>query len=51
MKWFQYLQIGAFIAGWISKSIQDGVITQKEINELVLGILNELDIKDIKILK
>lgn len=51
MKWYHYLSVGAFIAGWLSKSIKDGIITDDEIKELVNGILDELNIKNVRIIK
>lgn len=51
MKWYQYLQVGAFVAGWLSKSISDGIISEEEIKKLVLGLFEQLDVKDIKIVK
>lgn len=51
MKWFKYLSIGAFIAGWLQKATKDGIITQEEIETLINQLLKELDFKNIKIYK
>ena len=57
IKWYQYFGIGAYVAGWMSRSIalQPGeekpVITEAELKELVNGLADligemfELEIK------
>lgn len=49
IRWYQYFGLGSFIAGWIAKSVVDGVISRAEIEELVQGCLDMLGISEIKI--
>jgi hypothetical protein len=49
LKWWQYLSVGSFVAGWISRSLIDKKITRAELNELIQGILDMLDIDEIVI--
>lgn len=49
IKWWQYFGIGSYIAGWIARALPDGVIKRAEIEELVQGILDMLNITEIKI--
>ena len=49
LKWWQYLSVGSFVAGWVGRSLMDKKITRAEINELIQGILDMLDITEIMI--
>jgi len=49
VNWWQYLAIGSFVAGWISRTAIDGKITRVEIEELVTGILDMLGLEEISI--
>ena len=39
IKWYQYFSIGAFVAGWLSRSAADGKITKAERLELANGLI------------
>lgn len=49
IKWYQYLAVGAFVAGWVGRSLIDKKITRPEIIELIQGILDMLDVTEIVI--
>ena len=49
LKWWQYLSVGSFVAGWVGCSFMDGKISRAEINELVQGILDMLGVTEIVI--
>ena len=49
LKWYQYLGVGSFIAGWLGRSLPDGKITRPEIEELMNGIFDMLGITEIKL--
>jgi len=38
LKWYQYLAVGSFVAGWVGRSFMDNKITRAEIDELINGI-------------
>jgi len=47
VKWYQYFAVGSFVAGWVVRASMDGKISRAEIEELVIGMLNMLEIEDI----
>ena len=49
LKWWQYLTVGSFVAGWVGRSFIDGKITRAEIDELLQGILDMLGVTEIVI--
>ncbi len=49
LKWWQYLAVGSFIAGWVARALPDGKISRAEVDELLNGILDMLGVGDIKI--
>ena len=49
LKWYQYLAVGSFVAGWVGRSFMDNKITRAEIDELINGILDMLGVTDIEI--
>ena len=49
LKWWQYLSVGSFVAGWVGRSFMDQKITRAEINELIQGILDMLGVTEIEI--
>ena len=49
LKWWQYLSVGSFVAGWVGRSFMDGKISRAEIDELVQGILDMLGVAEIVI--
>ena len=48
VNWYQYLSLGFFVAGWISRAAIDGKISREEVNELVSGIFEMLGTEDIR---
>ncbi len=49
IRWWQYFAVGSFIAGWVARSLPDGVIKRSEIEELIQGILDMLGVDEIRI--
>ena len=49
IKWWQYLSLGSFIAGWVARALPDGVITRTEMEGLIQGILDMLGVDEIRI--
>ena len=49
IKWYQYLAVGSFVAGWVSRSLPDKKVTKDELEELLNGILEMLDMDEIEI--
>ena len=47
--WWQYLAVGSFVAGWVSRSLLDKKITRAEIDMLIQGILDMLGVEEITI--
>ena len=51
MKWLKYFTIGAFVAGWFAKAVEDKKISKDEVMELVQGLLAHVGVDDIQIIK
>ena len=49
IKWYQYLAVGSFVAGWVSRSLPDEKVTKAELQELLAGILELLGLEEIEI--
>ena len=49
LKWWQYLAVGSFVAGWLTRALADGKVSRPELDELINGILDILGIEDITI--
>ena len=49
VSWFKYIAVGAFVVGWLKRSLKDGQIQKNELVELIDGVFEAIGIEKIPI--